>query len=151
MANTYFGRVAIKGLGGTTAYTGTGAVAMDDTTLLSRSLSMSHDMDVIELPDRNGEMVGAVLTNKRKRVTVEFVPTNASGTATEANARDHVVFPTFTVGSGAGQVVLTGFGDDVDGTYNYLGGGSVGFTSEGLASMTLPLVRPEAGPMTIVL
>lgn len=151
MGNTYFGRVTVKGLPGTTTYTGTGSVSISDSTILNRSLNFTDDAEVIELNDKGGIMVGAVVTNKKKRVTLEFVPTDTGSSQTEADARTNTVLPSHAVAVGASQVTLTGFCTLVDGVYNYLTGATVGYTSEGLASITMPLVRPEGGPMEIAL
>lgn len=143
MSVTYFGRVAVKGIPGTIAFTGTGSVAIGDDDMVSRSVGVTDEMDMVELPNKTGAVVGAATENRRKRITLEWVPTAPSGgTQSETNAKTSNIFPGFSAATAATyQVTLASFGGDIDGVYNYFGGATMGLTSEGFVSYTMPLVQ----------
>lgn len=157
MSQTYFGRVAVRGMAGTIEFSGTGSVVVGDAQMVSRSANVTDEMDVIELSDKHGEVVGAVASNRRRRLTVEFVPTANSATSPqeEALAQAQLVFPKSAAVAGSQtiapwKVKLSSFGGDIDGDYNYFGGASIGVTSEGFTSYTMPLVKYAVGFLTPV-
>lgn len=162
MSTEYFGRVAIVGIDGTLAYTGYGSVSatgaaggttsVPTTSGVMRSVGFTDAIDSVTLMDKSNEVAGIALRNKRKEVTIEFIPTNdtSDGTPSLTETRDQQRLP-----KPGSTVTLAGFGpgtnSEFNGTYQYWGGGSVSFTAEGHVQFTLPIVlHVAAGTMTQV-
>ena len=149
MSVIYMGRVTVKGLAGTIAYTGTGSVAIADATMSSRSVNATDELDSAEVTDKRGEVIGVAVFNRRKRVTVEFVPLSASGTNTEADCLAKALFPALVAATPATyKITLAAFGAELTGDYNYLGGATLGMTSEGFPSISIPCVQYGGAAMT---
>lgn len=146
MALKLAGRASIHGMDGAFAYTAVAAIhgsaSLSTTENEVQSINLTDDFDVSELMDRRGELIGMAARNRRLTITVELVITAASdGTQSAANAAANVVLP-----EKLGLVTLSSFGITLlDGTWNYVGGGSVGLTPEGFLRMTLHLRRNLVG------
>lgn len=146
MALKLAGRASIHGMDGAVSYTAVAAIhgsaSLSTTENEVQSVNLTDDFDVSELMDRRGEIIGMASRNRRITITVELVITAASdGSQTTSAAAGNVVLP-----EKLGLVTLSGFGITLfDGSWNYMGGGSVGLTNEGFLRMTLPLRRNLVG------
>lgn len=142
MSKKLAGRASVFAIDGTLAYTG---VATIDNEV--QAANMTDEFDVVELMDRRGEVIGKAARNRRRTLTIDFIPTDASTSnpQTEAGAKANVAFP-----DKLALVTLASFGiTDIDGDWNYVGGGTVGMTAEGYIRMTLTLARNGDTPAAL--
>lgn len=84
-------------------------------------VDLAHNVDRIPFMDPNsGEMLGVATHNERFELTVNLIPVAASGGNTLANAKAALAML-----EPQSKVSLSSFGGDIDGDYNYEGGGSI--------------------------
>jgi hypothetical protein len=133
MSTQMTGRARVFGTGGITIQYG--AAAVRD---IIDSANLTHNADVDELTDGDGEPIGYAGTNERYDIVIDFVPVAATteGNNTKANALGKAELPPLF-----SLVALTGFGEEYDGDYIYKGGGSRAQTKAQNARLTLPLCR----------
>ena len=125
------------GAGGTLQALTTGTISTIE------SYDVTHEADVEQIKNGNGEVVAQVSANERISLNVTFIPS----ADTFVNAKIAAALPTVngyaeisgTDGPSAGGITIGGVA--LDGTYVYSGGGSVKFTSSGKAMVTIPVTK----------
>ena len=150
MANQYAGHAAVYAIDGTIAYTGkafvdASTVALSSANAEPQSVSFGHEFQTIEVKSRAGKTVGMASLNESQTVQVTII-VHAGAGGTYATAKNAVKLP-----APLALVTLAGFdgtGASLDGTYNYVGGGSISLTSEGYHSISLQLKRFEGVALT---
>lgn len=140
MSNALTGRAAVYGLDGALTFS---AIAADAALMLSGA-NYTEDADVKnKLTDpSSGEIVGLQFGQKKSSITVDMIPVAKIGsTQSTSNANTAAALP--SIGS---VVTLSSMkNSQQDGSYMYMGGGSISYTPDGFAKMTLPLERYHAG------
>ena len=108
------------------------------------SAGMTNSFTVTEKENSEGNTVGAVASDVRDDMMLTFYPVPAQ---TEAGFKGITLPPILTVitlsqMTPSGGLSVSGYiPTSVLGTYNYVGGGRMDFTQNGLMTMTLPLRR----------
>ena len=135
------GRASIFGIAGDLTYTGL-AVAADHNV---NEFSDTHEANVTENKNGNGELIGMHVADQRLRCTISFFPDST----TLDGAKGAMKLPGIP-----SKVVLSNFPDtsapslSINGDWIYQAGAQRAF-SEGQARFTLPLVRPLSSPYTV--
>lgn len=130
-APTQIGVVTVWGVDGTLAYTG---LASTDNVL--ESVDLNDEAEVTRRRDNLGETKGVLIWDPRKTITVTFYPSDPSDIS---DSKDNIVLP-----AKGSTVTLASFPTNSglnETTWIYEQGGSIGFTNEGEAKITLPLVK----------
>ena len=131
------GQVSFEGIGsaGTITYTALVAPGVVDPT----GIDYGDEADVSHNHNRNGEVTGMAFRNARQTLTIEAYPTSSASPGVAADALKALVLPT------KGSVVtLANFADtDLNGSWFYEQGARKRFSSDGRASITIPLVKYE--------
>lgn len=146
MAARYLaGRAIVFTASGTVAYTGVATVATTQNEV--QNITLTDEFDLIETRNRAGQTVSQMAINVRQRLTVEITPhANTAGSQTQALAADAVELP-----APLSLVTLASFeAAEFNGTWNYLGGGSIGISNTGAITVSLPLGRPDGVALTPV-
>ena len=126
------GKAAIFGASGTIIV----GEASTDTPAANDDIDIKDTSNKVALEDSNGEEIGHAWMNIGTELTLNFVPVAAS--VSVAAVAELPVPPC--------KVALGGFkgsvnGEDVDGFYAYMGGGSIKEAKKGFTSISLPLIR----------
>lgn len=113
-----------------------------------QSANLSDEFELIDVRDQWGRQISQAATGCRQTVQVELIPLAESGTNTEAAAAAALALPVPLE-----KVTLAEFEDaDLNGEWNYQGGGTKGYSNDGVARLTLPLARPDGvalNPVTL--
>jgi len=138
MPATLKGKIAVFSVTGALSFTG----AAKTTNRLVGS-NLTDEFEVSELTDGNDDVIGAAAHRHRHRCTFDVIPYDASGNI--ATAKTNVKLP-----DPLALVTIEDFGiDELDGTWNYAGGGTIALTPEGWIRMTLPCARYGATPAAL--
>jgi len=104
------------------------------------SYDITHEGDVEQIKNGQGETVAQVVANERLAISVTFIPSGS----TAANALLGAGLPAvngYATISGADSISIGGTANAINGDWVYAGGGSVRFTQSGKAMVTIPLTR----------
>lgn len=132
------GNASIFGIAGDLTYTGL-AVAADHNV---SEYSDTHEANVVENKNGNGELIGLYVSDQRNRCTITFFPDST----TLDGAKGAMKFPSIP-----SKVTLSNFPDTaspslgINGDWVYVGNAQRSH-SEGQARFTLPLFKPLSGP-----
>lgn len=143
-----YGRATINGIGaqGTVVYTGGASVPQDHQ--ITTGIKIGDSANIQENLDGNGELLGAIVNNKRRRITIDFYPVAVPGTNTQANALAALQNP-----ENWSKVVLAAFDEafagQINGDWIYEQGGEPTRDDKGRAKMSLTLFRPLTSPKTV--
>lgn len=139
------GRATVFTASGTVAYVGVATVATTQNEV--QNVTLTDEFDLIEARNRAGQTMTQMAINCRQRLTVEITPhANTAGSNTQALAADAVEVP-----GPLSLVTLASFEvAEFNGTWNYLGNGSVGLSNTGAVTVSLPLGRPDGVALTPV-
>lgn len=133
------GKAAVFGLDGTMAYTG-----LATTENEPQSIDYTDQFTTATLKDKKGWTKGMAATDRQGQLTITFYPFDPASPSVLATARSKVVLPAMLA-----TVTLASFSvDEIDGTYNYIGGGKIRLSNEGYIAMDLPLSRFGSDPTT---
>lgn len=134
MAKVITGRATLMGADGDIAWTGEVAGTVKEP----QAGDYSHDNDILESKDANGEVDGLIGYNDSETLTLTILPkAGTSSNNTLAKAAAAIELPTKLA-----VITLSNFSASVyNGTWNYIGGGKINKSNTGLISMTLPLKR----------
>jgi hypothetical protein len=102
------------------------------------SYDASHEADVEQIKNSDGEVVAQVSANERISLNITFIPS----ASTFAQAKLAASLPKVNgYAAIAGSDGVTVGGVSIDGDYVYSGGGSVKFTSSGKAMVTITVTK----------
>lgn len=139
---TQTGVAHVYGAAGDLTWTGIATNADQQVT----EVGLTDEAAVEEFDEGYGETVSLDITKKRRRCSIDFVPTAASGANTAANAITAMKLPPIPA-----KVTLSNFQDtdsQLNGDWIYSGGATVR-QSKGVAVYTLPLWQPKSGSATV--
>lgn len=128
------GTAAVHTVPGTLAFTG-----LVTTQNRMVGASVQDEFAVAELRDGNNNVIGAFASGRVRRATFDIVPYDSNGVL--ATAKSNVKLP-----DPLAVVTIAGFGvDELDGTWNYVGGGSIALSTDGYIRVTLPCAQYDTG------
>ena len=131
------GKAAVHTVAGGLAFTG---LAKTQNRLVGTNVT--DEFNVAELRDGLNNVIGAVATSHNRRASFDIVPYDSGGNL--ATAKSNVKLP-----DPLAIVTISDFGvDELDGTWNYVGGGSIALTPDGYIRMTLPCAQYDSGSGT---
>lgn len=142
MSKLLHGRAAIYGIDGTIAYTG---VASTEAEI--QGMNLTDDFDSTDLMNRDAEVIGTASRNPRQSITVDVVIVQAPGGGQSiATAKGNFALP-----AQMAIVALADFGiTALNGDWNYAGGGTAAFTTDGYMRLSLPLRRNAGAALVAV-
>ncbi len=111
-----------------------------------QSVGLTDEFDITELPNASAETIGKVARNSRTSLTIDLFILAPNGTNTDANAKPAIKLP-----DPLAIVTLAAFGNTlIDGDWNYAGGGSVSYSADGYARVSLTLSRNLGAALAII-
>jgi len=138
MANSK-GLALVYGAKGTiTLKTPAGAALTTGAITTIESYDATHEADVEQIKNSNGEVVAQVSANERISLNVTFIPSAADFAQAKLAAGLPAVNGSATIASSDGVTIG---GVTINGDYVYSGGGSVKFTSSGKVMVTVTVTK----------
>lgn len=129
------GKAAVYSVNGNVEFYG---AAMATMKLVGAGVT--DEFDVAELKDGTGEIIGAGASGRRRKATFEIIPYDASGVLTTSKLNIKLPEP-------LAKVTISNFGiDELDGDWNYIGGGQIALSPDGFVRVTLPCAKYESTP-----
>jgi hypothetical protein len=137
------GRACLHGAGG--AITWASVAANTDREL--QGIDLTDEADVQELKSRIGQTIGLAAVDPKRRVTFDFIPTGGSSTNnTLAQAKAATKFCDMLE-----KITISGLGlDDLDGDWQYIGGGRMSITNSGYVKLSLACAQYDGAVFTAV-
>jgi hypothetical protein len=137
------GRACLHGAGGSITWA---SVAVNTDREL-QGIDLTDEADVQELKNRLGATIGLAAVDPKRRVTFDFIPTGGSGANnTLAQAKAAAKFCALLE-----VITIDDLGlDDLDGDWQYIGGGRMSITNNGYVKLSLPCAQYDGATFDAV-